>query len=99
MSGDIVHLDIEEPEEPEEDGLLLEPGQAVVINLNRTGAYIPGIISGVDHGGLLVNCYWKSEEGISHTGDSYVPWTSIESVDLHNSVNYCVKVVLQDLTS
>lgn len=101
MSGDMIHLDIEEeePEEEDEYGLLLEPGQAVVINLNRTGAYIAGIISGLDQAGLMVNCYWKTDEGISHTGDSYVPWTAVESIDLHNSVNYCVRVVWGNLAT
>jgi hypothetical protein len=84
-----------EPEEPSDQDphLLLKPGQAVVVVFNKEDVYLAGEIADLDRIGILISCYWKTEEGIQHTQDSYVPWTTIESVDLYGSIKASVRTV------
>jgi hypothetical protein len=96
MSGDMMHIDIGEelPEPP----LLLTVKQAVVVCFNRADTYLAGEVEGLDEIGLLVACWWKTEEGIERTQDSFVPWSAIESVDLCDSVDEAVRTVWSNIS-
>ena len=105
--SDLIHLDTGDPDDkPDSDPeiiqgshLVLDLYQAVIVCFTREDVYIAGEIAGMDNVGLLVSCYWMTESGIKHTQDSYVPWTSIESVDLCDSIDEAVKVAWTLLSS
>ncbi len=97
MSGEIIHIDIDEAsneseESPETDLFLLDIGQAAVVCFNRTDTYLAGEIAGLDRTGVLINGWWKTEDGIEQIQESYVPWSAIESVDLYKTIDEAVGV-------
>lgn len=94
MSGDIIHIDIddESEESSEAETFLLDIGQAAVVCFNRADTYLAGEIAGLDRIGVLINGWWKTEDGIEQIQESYVPWFAIESIDKYKTVDEAVGI-------